>query len=101
MSSQIADIKAERQRQIEGYGPEHDDGHLQGTLARAAACYLARAYVRVDGLMRRPPLDWPWERAAWKPKNDARRNLVRAAALVVAEIERLDRAAALEAADAT
>ena len=35
-------------------------------------------------------LGWPWNEAAWKPK-DARRDLVRTAALIVAEIERLDR----------
>lgn len=93
MDSVIADIKAERQRQIdvEGYEPEHDDAHQLEELVLAAACYLERAYVVVDGPMRRPPTGWPWERSAWKPKNDARRNLVRAAALVVAEIERLDR----------
>ena len=37
------------------------------------------------------PVGWPWHRQWWKPKN-ARRDLVRAAALIVAEIERLDRA---------
>jgi hypothetical protein len=36
---------------------------------------------------------WPWSVQWWKPK-DRRRDLVRAGALIVAEIERLDRAAA-------
>jgi hypothetical protein len=36
---------------------------------------------------------WPWDRKWWKPK-DRRRDLVRAGALILAEIERLDRAAA-------
>lgn len=40
---------------------------------------------------------WPWDREWWKPK-DRRRNLVRAAALLIAEIERLDRAEDKEAA---
>jgi hypothetical protein len=35
---------------------------------------------------------WPWHDDWWKPK-DRRRDLIRAAALIVAEIERLDRAA--------
>jgi hypothetical protein len=39
----------------------------------------------------RPPQQWPWLSKWWKPK-DRRRDLVRAAALVIAEIERLDRA---------
>ena len=34
---------------------------------------------------------WPWAASWWKPKN-RRRDLVRAAALIVAEIERIDRA---------
>ena len=33
---------------------------------------------------------WPWAAEWWKPK-DCRRNLVRAGALILAEIERLDR----------
>ena len=33
---------------------------------------------------------WPWSLDWWKPK-DPRRDLVRAGALIVAEIERLDR----------
>jgi len=35
---------------------------------------------------------WPWNMVWWKPKN-YRRDLVKAAALLVAEIERLDRKA--------
>lgn len=35
---------------------------------------------------------WPWQRKWWKPK-DPRRDLVRAGALIIAEIERIDRAA--------
>jgi hypothetical protein len=38
------------------------------------------------------PALWPWATAWWKPR-DRRRNLVRAAALVLADIERIDRAA--------
>jgi hypothetical protein len=33
---------------------------------------------------------WPFERSAWKPKSP-RSDMVKAAALIVAEIERLDR----------
>lgn len=40
------------------------------------------------------PRLWAWHSRWWKPK-DRRCNLVRAGALIVAEIERLDRAAAL------
>lgn len=78
----IDEIAAERQRQIdeEGWTPEHDDTHAQGEMASAAACYCL-------GTLRY----WPWAPAWWKPKG-RRRDLIRAAALIVAEIERLDRA---------
>lgn len=33
---------------------------------------------------------WPWDAKWWKPKN-TRRDLVRAGALIVAELERMDR----------
>jgi hypothetical protein len=109
------DVLAERQRQIdaEGWTPEHDDEHANGEMAMAAACYAAHSsvwqaieYTTVrdkPGLAQRLVTAqqfvgrmWPWGRAGWNPKDD-RRNLVRAAALLLAEIERLDRAAAAKA----
>jgi len=86
------DVLAERQRQIsaEGWTPEHDDEHEIGELARAAACYAANATG--FRLMNRANL-WPWDRAWWKPTTP-RRDLVKAGALILAEIERIDRAAA-------
>lgn len=86
------DVLAERRRQIEaeGWTPEHDDEHDSGELADAAACYAA--YAESHRMLSRPPLLWPWPSAWWKPSPDMRRNLVKAAALLLAEIERLDRA---------
>lgn len=93
-SRAMVDVCDERLRQQteEGWTAAHDDKHPNGELARAAACYAlgepqvhghrAGAHVKL----------WPWSRNWWKPK-DRRRNLVRAAALIIAEIERLDRAA--------
>ena len=94
----LREIDAERERQIvsEGWTPEHDDGHDRGELARAAGCYALHAGLpeRAQVAAGYAPSDWwPWDTAWWKPK-DRRRDLVRAAALIVAEIERLDRAAA-------
>lgn len=87
----IDEITAERRRQIEveGWTPEHDDVHSGGQLIAAAWCYLGEQFGSspADG---DPPAEWPWEAHWWKPK-DHRRDLIRAAALVVAEIERLDR----------
>jgi hypothetical protein len=84
------DILMERRRQItqEGYTPAHDDYHTTGELAQAAAAYaLATTPYAFEARTL-----WPWERATWKPSTWRRRNLVRAAALIIAEIERLDRA---------
>jgi hypothetical protein len=83
------DVLTERQRQIEreGYEPSHDDDHIDGSLAEAAAFYARNRDPRETA-----PRYWPWDAASWKPKT-RRENLVRAGALILAEIERLDRAA--------
>jgi hypothetical protein len=87
------DVLAERERQIdeEGWTPEHDDQHTDGSIARAAGCYALHA----SGLPEQHARHfWPWEWKWWKPSpQDARRMLVKAAALIIAEIDRLDRAA--------
>lgn len=85
------DVLAERQRQIsaEGWAPEHDDKNTAEQLALAAVCY---ALPQGDYTIPEPPEFWPWDVAWWKP-GDRRRELIKAGALVLAEIERLDRAA--------
>lgn len=81
-------IAAERRRQVEkeGWTPEHDDTHTDGELAGAAACYA------MWGDQKRPPSRWPWDPGWWKPGSDPLRRLVKAGALIAAEIERLQRA---------
>ncbi|BGD56115.1 hypothetical protein CRPA15_22790 [Pseudomonas aeruginosa] len=90
------DVQAERRRQItaEGWTPEHDDEHSHGQMARAAACYaLAGSSAPNDGTAALlVSLAWPWDQQWWKPTS-ARRDLIKAGALILAEIERLDRAA--------
>jgi hypothetical protein len=100
----IAEIAAERRRQIEkeGWTAEHDNVHSNGQIALAAACYALgsatdaaeRAVMDQFGTMDATPSwvteRWCWGRQWWKPKS-RRRDLVRAGALIVAEIERLDR----------
>ncbi|WP_447724667.1 hypothetical protein [Sphingomonas koreensis] len=93
----MADVAAERRRQVtaEGWTPEHDDEHDDGELLAAALCYGQSALGEASNPpfnLDNPPGLWPWDVAWWKPVN-ARRDLVRAAALIVAEIERIDRAA--------
>ena len=87
----VREIAAERMRQQtdECWSIAHDDGHTKGELRDAAAAYALGCSYAGDVQI------WPWSDAWWKPK-DKRANLVRAGALIVAEIERLDRAAAAE-----
>ena len=94
-SKAITDIIAERQRQqsVEGWTPEHDDEHKDGELADAAACYALHAHdTAKDGMKNFAPAWWPWD-PAWYKRSSPRRDLVKAGALIAAEIERLDRAA--------
>lgn len=86
----IDEIVAERkrQREVEGWTFEHDDHHDNGELAKAAACYaMPREFPRTE-----TPRGWPWSKEWWKP-HGRRHDLIRAAALIVAELERLDRIA--------
>lgn len=95
----VLEIARERERQMteEGWTPEHDDDHRGGQIANAAASYARKSTQNYgDGVDHIPPGFWPWSAGWWKPKNP-RRDLVRAAALIVAEIERLDRKAAADA----
>lgn len=87
----MTDVYAERVRQVEveGWTAEHDDAHSSGELALAGAAY-ARGSVANDNLF--APSFWPWDRKWWKP-GPPRRMLVKAAALLIAEIERIDRLA--------
>lgn len=112
MNNAAQDVLAERERQkaVEGWTPEHDDEHADGSLAIVAACYAApmakhtksdiadvsggRGETPVWAMRKfKVPKLWPasWHASWWKPK-DYRSNLVRAGALILAEIERIDRA---------
>jgi hypothetical protein len=92
----IAEERA-RQMQREGWTPDHDDGHYGKEMAEAAVAYLMfygeqRGNAQVpahisDMILAR---HWPWGRTWWKPKDELR-NLVRAGALIAAEIDRLER----------
>lgn len=88
----IDDVIAERHRQqaIEGWTAEHDDQHQHGEMASAAACYASMGRF-MNPNHGNPPANFPWAKEWWKPGN-YRRNLVKAAALMLAEIERIDRA---------
>ncbi|HFJ0103309.1 TPA: hypothetical protein ACGSW7_004496 [Yersinia enterocolitica] len=93
----ILEIANERLRQInaEGWKPEHDDQHANGELAMAACEYAKQAAVApwdedIDYDQHPSGKFWPWDESCWKPTTP-RRDLVKAGALIVAELERLDR----------
>ncbi len=100
MTQAIDDVLAERQRQqdAEGWTPEHDDAaHRSDELLKAAVCYawpqwpfFSNDEQDAHNAGHWHPSLWPWAPKWWKPRGK-RRNLVRAAALLIAEIERLDR----------
>jgi hypothetical protein len=91
----IAD-KMRTNREHKGYTADHDDTHRQGVLSAAGACYLECATMQLAlgdfELAKEHPDTWPFEPEAWKPNDDALRNLVHAGALIGAEIDRLLRA---------
>lgn len=74
-----------RQKEVHGWTPEHDDHHDRGEIANAAADFASTG---------QRPISTSW---AYKSKvidkEPRRQQLIKAAALIVAEIERLDRAA--------
>lgn len=84
------DVLAERQRQIstEGYTPEHDDEHGAEEFGRAASVYANSHVYDVIGASY---MGWPWDEAWYKPTTQ-RRDFVKAAALLLAGIECIDRA---------
>lgn len=88
------DVLAERRRQIEteGYTTERDDQYTIGQLADAAGAYAFWAHTCniQDFKVTTVPPSWPWNPEHWKP-TDQRTMLVKAGALILAEIERLDR----------
>lgn len=96
ISPAMAAVIAERRRQIEveGWDSAHDDAHGVGEMAQAGACYAlmpsARSGADPSASMTSAKALWPWFPHWWKPRDD-RRDMVRSAALIVAEIEKHDR----------
>ncbi len=94
MKTGVELIAEERQRQIEveGWTPEHDDSHDAGELAKAAMVYChdypSKKFVRKH---------WPFKMKWYKPNpvigaaDDRIRELSKAGALIAAEIDRLNR----------
>ncbi len=82
-------LERNRQETEEGFDAAHDDMHGTDQLALAAACYALPSYHRTG---EKPPVFWPWDAHWWKPTpRERQRELIKAAAMLVAEIERFDR----------
>lgn len=89
------DVQAERRRQVEveGYHGFRDSHYINYELSKAARAYIEVSWHALSGgLPCKQPESWPWM-AGFK-WSDGRTMLVKACALTLAEIERLDRAAA-------
>lgn len=88
LSNAVQSVIAERQRHqsAEGWTPEHDDQYSKSQLLWASSCYVLNAIHPFN----RIPFGWPWTPEWWKPTNP-RRDMVKAGALILAEIERIDR----------
>jgi len=96
-------ISEERLRQIEKehWTNEHDDEHGDFELSTAGACYALRfkahKVIPLDAHVKLTVFEvidklWPWDSKRWKPTpNDPIKQLIKAGALIAAEIDRLQR----------
>ncbi len=86
-------ISTERARQIfqEGWSAEHDATHNPSELAQAGISYAAMAATQLKQSTHETcdTTNWPWDYKWWKPTRDPVRNLVKAGALIAAEIDRI------------
>lgn len=86
-------IRLERLRQqaAEGFSIERDARlYPDGELVLAAWAYLTEhPAFGGDGCGDDPPEAWPWDASWWKPTADPVANLVKAGALIAAELDRL------------
>lgn len=73
-----------RQEDEEGHTREDDRAYTEGELRAAAISYASD-----PGNGDRVPWRWPWLNQSWKPSDDPIRDLVKAGALIAAEIDRL------------
>lgn len=86
MNQVIEEIQTEREKQIKIWGNTNDDTMINGEIALGAAAYAANDISL-----------WP-KGSVWNPANfktiekvGRRGQLIRAATMIVAEIERMDR----------
>lgn len=86
-------IEREKLIMLAGFDSLHDDQQLQSELVMAANSYALNAIASDEERTRfeaAAPPAWPLDVDRWQP-GDRKQDLIRAAALLVAEIERLNR----------
>lgn len=97
MSQAEKDVLLERRRQVEkGYGQCHDNGHVNDEIAAMAALYIMPEAARdwdakstgYGHTLGEAMLPVYWEMPTFKDRRD---QLVKGAAMALAEIERIDR----------
>lgn len=88
---EIISDERNRQLQVEGYTPEHDDKHDLGELSAAAAAYALRSAGCSGADECIGDEWWPFEWEDWKPSENRVEMLAKAGALIAAEIDRINR----------
>lgn len=89
----LDEVRQKRERQVVVHGRSrlYDDQHVDGEIARAAIPYIQSAYMEELGLTAEELIVfWPWPNEPPKLAQPRRELLLNAAALLIAEIERLD-----------
>ena len=104
VGARLIELERDRQKFSEGWTPEHDDDHTDGSLWGAAVHYIQAAGQFMGGVgtmlggTQYYPRGWPWHWRWWKPLpaigeiitiDHIIRMLVKAGALICAEIDRL------------
>ncbi len=97
MSYVLKDVRRVREYQVKkGYDADHDDQYTRAELTDAAMAFvIAGDLITLENEAKEhqyaPQLLWPWKDTTFKPAEAARDNYIAAIALLVAEVERIDR----------
>jgi hypothetical protein len=96
-------IKSERKAQmgVHKYYAENDNAWVDGELTKAANCYLRAAEIQrveqeltVEEVKQKVESFWPWDLKPLKLSKFRSKNLIKAGAMIAAELDRLFRARA-------